>query len=386
MKVIYLIVSVFFMLFLSSCIRDEALNAEADIEGVDSVWVDKAIRDGILKGRPRVENNKVIFMVRKGVDLATHDFAPIFYLTPGATISPANGTERNFVTPQIYTVTSQSGEWRKPYEVSFEYAEVVTKYDFEHWEYNESNQYYRFYEVAPNGQKQYIWASGNPGFALTGMAKTPEEYPTVSYTPGMGGKGKCVKLETMNTGEFGQKVGMVIASGNLFIGEFSVSNAVLSPLKATKFGLQILDAKPLYLRGYYKYKAGPVYTDEKKNPVEWKRDECDIYAVLYKVDPAKFKALNGADVLTSERIVALARIKDAGEPSEWTYFDLPFMGRDANGEFTNPVYEFDGELLEQDGYAISIVFSSSIDGAYFKGAIGSTLYVDEVELVCQDND
>lgn len=386
MRLNLLTISFFFTLLFSSCIRDEAPNAEADIESVDSTWVDNAIRDGILKGRPRIENNKIIFMVRKGVDLATHDFAPIFCLTEGATISPANGTERNFATPQIYTVTSQSGEWRKPYEVSFEYAQVVTTYSFEHWEYDKRNQYHRFFELAPNGQRQYIWASGNPGFALTGMGKTPDEYSTVSYSPGIGGEGRCVKLETKNTGEFGQKVGMVIAAGNLFIGEFNVSSAVLNPLKATKFGLQILDAKPLYLRGYYKYKAGPVFTDKNKNPVEWKRDACDIYGVLYKVDPAKFQALNGADVLTSDRIVALARIQDPGEPSEWTYFDLPFRGRDSKGDFTDPNFEFDEELLEQDGYAVAIVFSSSVDGAYFEGAVGSTLYIDEVELVCQDND
>ena len=34
-------------------------------------------------------------------------------------------------------------------------------------------------------------------------------------------------------------------------------------------------------------------------------------------------------------------------------------------------------------YSITIVFSSSIDGDYFSGAEGSTLIVDNVELVCR---
>ena len=36
-------------------------------------------------------------------------------------------------------------------------------------------------------------------------------------------------------------------------------------------------------------------------------------------------------------------------------------------------------------YKLGIVFSSSVDGAYFRGAVGSTLYIDEVELICEEN-
>jgi len=41
--------------------------------------------------------------------------------------------------------------------------------------------------------------------------------------------------------------------------------------------------------------------------------------------------------------------------------------------------------LQNGKYKLSIVLSSSVDGAYFKGAVGSTLYVDELELISQDN-
>ena len=53
-------------------------------------------------------------------------------------------------------------------------------------------------------------------------------------------------------------------------------------------------------------------------------DTADIYAVIYEVNPQKFVALNGDDVLTSDRIVMMARIADPGEPAEWKRFEEPF--------------------------------------------------------------
>ena len=41
--------------------------------------------------------------------------------------------------------------------------------------------------------------------------------------------------------------------------------------------------------------------------------------------------------------------------------------------------------IQPPGNKLGIVFSSSVDGAYFRGAVGSTLYIDEVELICEEN-
>ena len=42
--------------------------------------------------------------------------------------------------------------------------------------------------------------------------------------------------------------------------------------------------------------------------------------------------------------------------------------------------EFDYVKLANNVYAITIVASSSKDGAFFEGAIGSTLFVDEMRI------
>ena len=63
------------------------------------------------------------------------------------------------------------------------------------------------------------------------MAKTPEDYPTVQVNGGVDG-GKCVKLETKDTGSFGSMVKMYIAAGNLFVGSFEVGQALNNAMKA----------------------------------------------------------------------------------------------------------------------------------------------------------
>lgn len=365
---------------LVSCIRDEAANAECDITGVDTAWISSLLEEGILRSSNYfLSNNSVTFFKEDGA--ACDSLAPVFTLTPGATIEPLSGTERDFTTPQTYTVTAEDGVWKKDYTVSFVLPVLNSRQGFDQVELDASQQYQEFLfsqnemDGASVGDESvylpHIWASGNGGFALTGMATSPEEYPTVRASGGH--TDGCARLETKNTGSFGATVGMRIAAGNLFIGEFRTASAMFYPRRATRFGLQLLAGRPQTLRGYYKYTAGEAFTDEDGNVRPEMSDTCDIYAVVYEVDPDDFVALNGDDVLSSERIVLLARIDDPGEPQEWTYFDEPFVPK--NGK------TFDYTRLAANGYAISIVLTSSRQGAYFRGSVGSVLLVDDIEVV-----
>lgn len=88
--------------------------------------------------------------------------------------------------------------------------------------------------------------------------------------------------------------------------------------------------------------------------------------------------LNGSNALTHPSLVAVARIpeEEAIETETWTKFDIPFELKEGKS--------IDEEKLVQGKYKLGVVFSSSVDGAYFNGAVGSTLYIDEVEVVCQE--
>lgn len=372
---------------LSSCIREEAANAECDITGVDSAWVNQLYDSHIIRSTNYfVSNNALMFFKEKDADCSS--LAPIFTLTPGATINPANGTVRDFSEPQTYTVTAEDGVWKKDYTVSFILPLLNYKQDFARTELGGSTSQYENFlfsqDVTPEpggvagtgshgpdiAYLSHIWASGNGGYAFTGMAKSPEDYPTFSSAESDGNT--YARLETKATGSFGEAVNMRIAAGNLFIGEFREQSAMLYPRRATRFGLQILQGEPRTLQGKYKYTAGPDFTDETGEIRPEMHDTCDIYAVVYEVDPRDFVPLNGDDVLSSDRIVLMARIDDPGEPQEWTHFAEPFKAK--NGK------TFDPQRLEENGYAIAIVITSSRQGAYFRGSVGSVLMVDDIEV------
>lgn len=89
-----------------------------------------------------------------------------------------------------------------------------------------------------------------------------------------------------------------------------------------KFGIQYYK-RPIALKGYFKFKAREVYTDEGEVQKDMK-DRFDIYAILYEANENSFM-LDGSNSLTSENIVAKAQISEeaAVETDEWTAFELP---------------------------------------------------------------
>lgn len=376
-KIILLLQVLLVMSTFSSCIQDEPLNAECDILNVDPTWLEQ--HKDVMVGTPIITNDHISFNIKKGIDRSQMN--PSFILTDGARLTmtidgqelEANGVMRDFSSPQIYTVHSEDGHWQKNYNVSFNYPTPIQQLSFEHFELDATGRYHVWYEIDPSDKanpRRSYWASGNSAYAITGLGKKYDNYPTQSDPLGV--KGNCVKLTTCRTGSFGDIVKMPIAAGNLFIGTFNDRIAMSQPRQATGFGLQLVGGKPLKLTGYYKYKAGEVFTDKDKVVRPERHDTADIYAVVYEVDPTNFTPLDGDEVLNSDRIVMMARIDNPGEPAEWTYFEEPFR--------ILPGKHFNEALLKTDSYAIAVVCTSSRQGAYFEGAIGSTLYVDELRV------
>ena len=365
---------------LASCIQDEALNQEAAIDGCTGSHIQQATINA--------ENHTIQLYVSGGVNLQRVEIH--FELPEGATVAPltnSKGDEApfyNFSEKQTrqFKVVSEDQANTAVYQVSLWQTQLPTKYHFELL--SSENPYHILYEIQDG--KRLEWASGNLGFKLTGQAggeNAALNYPTVQMKDGGSDGGKYVKLETKDTGPFGAMASMYIAAGNLFIGSFDVKSALSNPLTATQLGFPFFE-EPVSLEGYYKFQRGAVY-EENNTPVPGMQDECDIYGVLYEVDE-KVNSLDGGNSLTSDRIVLMARFKaDRGaqyepavkgdylpEKKEWTKFKFPFVAR--NGKTV------DAEKLKKGGYKLAIVFSSSVNGNYFKGAIGSTLCVDEVTL------
>lgn len=365
--------------WLSSCIENEPLNVECDIVSA-SLPEELLVRPAEIVDRKDVHS--VTFIVKNFVDVAA--LAPEFEITPGATIDPASGTMRDFTRPQTYTVTSEDGQWSKTYTVIAKHDDpIALKYSFENVRVVDANSQGgkcdEFLELSPTDPTiiNMIWASGNQGFGLTNGKKGPETYPT--YQADNGVVGRCAGLVTRSTGTFGSMVGMPLAAGNLFIGKFDMTNAVNKPLEATQFGTSFYYV-PIGLRGYYRYTPGEKFMElvnRKLVEVPGRTDECDIYAVFYE-RTADMEYLDGNNVLSDDNpnIIAVARLDEEQRKgaADWTHFDVEFKYR--------PGKSLDPEKLENGVYALAVVMTSSIEGAKFSGAIGSALFVDELEVVC----
>ncbi len=359
-----------------SCIRDEALGTECDITGVDETWL-ASLPNNFLIGTPVVRNSSVTFMVSEEADLTA--LAPQFEITPGASLffieEDGTATAYNvarlidFTLSQTYRVVSEDGAWQKDYEVSFERPRPLDFCDFEAFTYNDANQYQRLLWQQTDGSfNATLWDSGNAGYSFTGQAASPLDYPTTFVNDEGGLEGYYARLRTLSTGVFGSLVGMPIAAGNLFLGEFQVTNAVADPLHATRFGMPILRDEPTAIEGDYRYQPAATMTGGEAGAT----DACDIYAVIFEINPREFAPLFGDDVKTNERIVAIAQLPDGQAQPEWTHFRLPFVYKDGR--------TFDEQKRRRGEYALTIVMTSSERGAYFQGAVGSTLCVDNLKI------
>ena len=351
---------------LVSCIRPEAPNAEADILSVEV--------EGITpREKPLITNTAIKIEAEPWVDRSA--VALSFTLTPGATISPASGSKQDFTEPVTYTVTSEDKQWKKEYTVTIASSRPAPG----HFDFETVSRYKKrdtgdelFYEFAiSDGLK---WSSPNEGFMLSLALdpscdpKDPSVYPVTQDQSGY--RGKCAKLVTLSTGSFGAMFSKPIAPGTLFLGDFNVNEAMSNHLRTTLFGIPET-RKPLMLTGYYKYKSGDKLTDKDSKEIAGKRDLPAIYAVFFETDK-ETPYLDGGNVLTSPNIVLTAQLKDPKESDKWIHFELPF--EPVEGKSIDPAKLKDGR------YKLTIVMTSSRDGANFVGAIGSTLLVDEMNL------
>ncbi len=366
----YLIFSLLSLIgiMLTSCIKEEALNTEADIETA-------IIPENFIKIPTAIENDFITFYTKSNVDISK--LAPTFTLTEGATIEPASGTERDFTIPQFYTVTSQDGAYKKTYKISAYTAEISTKFSFEETRLYTNGGFYEWIEK--DGDKEAkIWDTGNSGYYISFMIdpkNRPDKDNIITTIEPNGKVGKGVKLITQKPGKMGMSFAP-LAAGNLFTGEFETN--IFAPKESPKFGTTWDKNKvPSKLIGYFKYKAGKEFETNSDTPSELEIDTFDIYAVFLEKTNEKdyLKATHGFNFIedpdSDPRVISYARIKqeDRIETDEWTAFELPFITI-ANRQI-DPNKE----------YMLAIVITSSLEGGDYNGAVGSTLSIDEIEVL-----
>ncbi len=122
-------------LCLSSCFKDEPLNAECDIEQAYlragehlGSWF---LFDSDTLRNVQSDQTTIEFTMSGQADLTR--LAPYFRISPGATISPASGSVHDFSQGAVeYTVTSEDGQWTRTYLVSIKkMIEFGSAHDFD---------------------------------------------------------------------------------------------------------------------------------------------------------------------------------------------------------------------------------------------------------------
>lgn len=298
-------------------------------------------------------------------------------MTPTITFSdrteivPNPSEEQDFSNGKIvtYTLTAEDGTVKK-YNVSTPLFQL--KNDFETW-----------MKAGGEGDKTYYapagWSSSNAGVSL--IFDKAKKYVVTQTDDAHSGK-SAAKMETVDTkgaaGFLGFPATPKVTTGSLFLGEFRLD--IFNPLKSTKFGIPF-DKKPKSLKGWYKYTAGKEYYSAEgtvpNKPVKKPgvTDEFAIKAVLYVTDEYQADlsdCLTGAsgkdNIYTSDRVVAIASL-EGGNQADWKSFDLKFDYK--------KVYDPTAK------YRFAIICSSSKNGDKYSGAPGSTLMVDDFELIVE---
>lgn len=360
---------------VSSCFKEEALESECDIlrasvnlPNPEAVFYSAA--DTVAMITPDYASNTIEFHnVQMNADITA--MAPQFCITKNATIEPKSGTALDFSQGgQYYTVTSEDKQWSRRYLVRFVKPQSFYEYNFENYFLSENGKYYVWSDNAVGETPN--WCTANAGFSVARSSAKPMEYPSIPDENGY--EGACVKLQTVSTGSWGVMTNKRLAAGNLFLGSFDLSKALTQTLQSTHFGLPTTK-KPLRFTGYYKYQPGEQMQDAKGNKIEG-TDEGAIYAVVYKNHDAEGNSiyLTGEDIMTNPLRVAMAKLYDVRRCDEWTSFDVVFDYWE----------DLDINLLHNMGYSLAILCSSSKNGDLYEGALGSTLWVDNLRIITEE--
>ncbi|MDR0686935.1 MAG: PCMD domain-containing protein [Dysgonamonadaceae bacterium] len=350
----------FLSLALSSCLKDAPENVEADVLNFSFEEMPE------MNFIPEKGNNKITFEI-KDDKINTGQLTPIIKISEGATISPQSGVPQDFRDTVTYIVTSENKRWKNEYKVLIKAIKPLI-FTFDDWETAGTGA------IRYPTPSDYSWENANYGIGIAKLGNV-ENYPTRPTSDSWRGD-NAVLLETQRGGTyFGVLV--PVFSASVFRGKFGPIN-MGNFARSIRFG-QPHDRKqgrPVLFSGYFKYKSGSTFYDEHDNVVSGRVDEGSIYSVLFRTEKGvagtdRDEFLDGTNILTSDKIVAVAQMEHCRNTPEYTRFEIPFLYRD--------VIDYD-----RFDYKLTAVFSSSRDGDFYRGADGSTLIVDEVEIVCED--
>lgn len=247
----------------------------------------------------------------------------------------------------------------------------VPNLDFEGGSYGTFDGASGVYDPNIPGQERF-WATGNPGGMFTMMGQGLKKNVTLPVTDEKAHTGTALWLTSYYISQFGVSS---LASGSLFSGTFGPISSAPTNTNAQRalvhYG-QPYTARPLALKGWYKYLPELINRDiDNKFPeLKGQEDQCKIYVSL---------EVWGTGVTSrpgSPTVVGAGELRSGATPT-----DTPEALAN-NGYVSFEIrIEYAEELLGMRPDHIVMGATCSYLSDDFCGGEGSTLYIDDFELV-----
>ena len=344
------IVLALFLIALLSCEDDDPILDAYDLLGFEVETTGEF--DPYLT---YIDTTSKQIMVFSSVNLDLNSFplslSPVVTVSPGASVSPSSGNAVVFDDPEDfvkYTITAQDGIGSDEYTFTIRDNQIPNA-GFENW----------FEETGMNSQpflqpgkylESSVWATTNMGTSI---------YSIYGTTPIQDGNNKMAKIETVET------VAIPIVTGAMYLGKFDLDAAIADPgnlTAAAKLGIPFF-AKPTAVQFKYSFESGDqliqavlkdpgnLFGGFDVNNLEG-TDKFGIQAILEKRTGDNVTIIAQAEFESDQEIDTMTELK----------MELQYLSDDDPTHF-------------------HISFSPSVDGGMFKGAIGSTLVIDELKMI-----
>lgn len=347
MKKIYLVVG--FAMILTACKKEEKSNESMIL----SMTITESTPAEYISGQVVIDKRLNLAFAFIDRQLEVDDFpisiTPEFTLSTGARISPESGQPISFEVEESlvhYVVTAEDGSISDWYIGAR--GNQLPNDDFEDWYETTGLNSEAFMEPGKSDETS-IWSTANIGTSTYGL------YGTV---PLKIGKNTLVQITTGETAQ------VPVAAGTIFTGRFDISLAISNPTdpeQATDFGTPF-PFRPVAAKFDYSYKSGPNLIRGTPN------DPNNIFGGFTVTQ------LTGSDQF---RVWVIMDIYDGETRTEIGRGIIEGGNSDVLSEITVPI----NYTSDEDPTHITVMYTSSRDGSLFTGSVGSTLIVDNLELI-----
>lgn len=287
---------------------------------------------------------------------------PAANITLAATSYSATVTGLQPATKYIYKVQAGSSSVGEQ-EVSTIATQQIPNASFDDWCTDANNS--KLLCPWGSGDTQY-WDTGNRGATTVGNSNSVPTEDTKS------GHGKAAYLES-------KWIVIRFAAGNIFTGKYLKTDGTNGILG---FG-RPFTAFPTKMTFDYKYKTSAINKvgDDKFSYLMGRPDSCHIYIALWHLEDGQEEVFQGESypIVIRTRAGAEQHLFSPSNPHVIAYGELTQGSNVSN--WTSETITLKYKNTELAPTHIQVVASSSKYGDYFTGGVGSTLTLDNINLI-----